>query len=89
MARNSQKYYWTQRAPIALSALSCLSSGCLLIEQKDPVELPKAQKNAVEVSGIRAAHIRDGAALSEYLCWIEGEVDNGRYHDEGRFIGST
>ena len=67
----------------ALSALSCLSSGCLLIEQKDPVELPKAQKNAVEVSGIRAAHIRDGAALSEYLCWIEGEVDNGRYHDEG------
>lgn len=67
----------------ALTALSCLSSGCRLIEQKDPVELLKAQKNAVEVSGIRAAHIRDGTALSEYLCWIDDEVGKGHYHDEG------
>lgn len=67
----------------ALTALSCLSYDCRLIEHKDPVELPKAQKNTVEVSGIRAAHIRDGAALSEYLCWIDGEVNDGRYHDEG------
>ena len=67
----------------ALTALSCLSSGCRLIEQKDPVELLKAQKNAVEVSGIRAAHIRDGTALSEYLCWIDDEVGKSHYHDEG------
>ena len=67
----------------ALTALTCLSSDCRLIEQKDPVELPKAQKNAVEVSGIRAAHIRDGAALSEYLCWIDEEVRKGHYPDEG------
>ncbi|MBT3461190.1 MAG: aminopeptidase P family protein [Gammaproteobacteria bacterium] len=67
----------------ALTALTCLSSNCHLIEGKDPVELPKAQKNTVEVSGIREAHIRDGAALSEYLCWIDGEVAKGHYHDEG------
>ncbi len=67
----------------ALTALTCLACDCQLIEQKDPVELPKAQKNAVEVSGIRAAHIRDGAALSEYLCWIDEEVSQGHYHDEG------
>lgn len=67
----------------AFSALHCQKAGCELIASKDPVELPKAQKNQVEVEGIRKAHLRDGAALTQYLHWIESEVEAQRYHDEG------
>ena len=37
----------------------------------DPVRLPKACKNAVELDGIRAAHRRDGAAVVRFLAWLE------------------
>ena len=36
----------------------------------DPCVLPKACKNAVELDGIRAAHRRDGAALTRFLAWL-------------------
>jgi Xaa-Pro aminopeptidase len=43
----------------------------------DPIQLPKACKNAVELEGTRKAHLRDGAALSRFLAWISREAPNG------------
>ncbi|HEY4943602.1 MAG TPA: aminopeptidase P family protein [Rhizomicrobium sp.] len=43
----------------------------------DPVQLPKACKNPIEIEGARKAHIRDGAALSKFLCWLAREAPNG------------
>lgn len=37
----------------------------------DPCSLPKACKNAAEVAGSAAAHLRDGAALVELLAWLD------------------
>lgn len=37
----------------------------------DPCALPKACKNAAEVAGAAAAHLRDGAALCEVLAWLD------------------
>ena len=37
----------------------------------DPCALPKAIKNSVELEGMRAAHRRDGAALTSFLCWLD------------------
>ena len=34
----------------------------------------KAIKNRTELEGMRACHIRDGAALSEYFAWLEEEL---------------
>ncbi len=53
-------------------------SGVEVINSADPCLLSKACKNAVELNGIRAAHIRDGAALSRFLCWLDGQVENGQ-----------
>ncbi|MBD3663634.1 aminopeptidase P family protein [Sulfitobacter sp. TSTF-M16] len=39
----------------------------------DPCALPKARKNEAEIAGAAAAHLRDGAALVEVLCWLEGQ----------------
>ncbi len=37
----------------------------------DPCRLPKARKTAAEIAGMREAHLRDGAAMVEFLCWLD------------------
>jgi Xaa-Pro aminopeptidase len=37
----------------------------------DPASLPRAVKNAAEIAGARAAHRRDGAAVSKFLAWLD------------------
>ncbi|MBI3434038.1 MAG: aminopeptidase P family protein [Proteobacteria bacterium] len=44
----------------------------------DPVALMKAVKNAGEIAGARAAHLRDGAALSRFLAWFDAEAPAGK-----------
>ena len=47
-----------------------MEGGAEMIRGADPCALPKACKNAVELDGIRAAHRRDGAALTRFLAWL-------------------
>jgi Xaa-Pro aminopeptidase len=44
---------------------------------EDPAALPKALKNATELAGARAAHIRDGVALTRFLAWFDAEAQKG------------
>nr|WP_047169418.1 aminopeptidase P family protein [Sphingomonas sp. Y57] len=48
-----------------------------LAEERDPVVLPKAIKNPVEIAGHKAAQARDGAALSRFLHWLSVEAPKG------------
>jgi Xaa-Pro aminopeptidase len=43
----------------------------------DPCLLPKACKNSIELDGTRAAHRRDGAALTRFLAWLAREAPKG------------
>lgn len=43
----------------------------------DPCIFPKACKNPTEIAGTRAAHIRDAAAMAEFLCWLEKSTPSG------------
>ncbi len=40
----------------------------------DPIALMKARKNATEIAGSRAAHLRDGAAMVRFLAWLDREI---------------
>ncbi len=51
--------------------------GAKVIEKDDPCVMPKACKNDVELSGTRAAHIRDAVAMCKFLYWLEGAVADG------------
>jgi Xaa-Pro aminopeptidase len=62
--------------------LSLERAGAEVIAADDPVLLPKACKNAVEVQGMRDAHVRDGVAETRFLAWLDGEVAAGRLHGE-------
>jgi hypothetical protein len=44
----------------------------------DPITLMKARKNAAEIRGSRAAHLRDGAAMVNFLSWFAEEAPKGR-----------
>ena len=43
----------------------------------DPVTALKARKHPAELQGVREAHIRDGAALTRFLAWIDQEGPKG------------
>ncbi len=62
--------------------LRCQDAGCELITGTDPALIPKAQKNATELTGMRNCHVRDGSAVSRYLAWIEREVAAGNLYNE-------
>jgi Xaa-Pro aminopeptidase len=53
------------------------AAGASLVRDVDPIALPKACKNPVELDGIRAAHRRDGAAVSRFLAWLARESKSG------------
>ncbi|MDG2045930.1 MAG: aminopeptidase P family protein [Halioglobus sp.] len=56
--------------------------GATLVQGEDPVLLPKACKNALELAGTRSAHIRDAVAEIRFLAWLDGEVAAARLHNE-------
>ena len=43
-------------------------------EVRSPIGDAKAIKNETELAGMRACHIRDGAALTEYFAWLEEQL---------------
>ncbi len=49
----------------------CNDANIKLLDAKDPCVLPKAIKNTVEITGMKNAHIRDGAAVVKLLCWLD------------------
>lgn len=59
------------------------AAGAVIEWHRDPAVLAKALKNPVELAGIKAAHIRDGAALSRFLRWIEREAPSGTVDELG------
>ncbi|TVS00195.1 MAG: aminopeptidase P family protein [Rhodospirillales bacterium] len=46
-------------------------AGAVIARGESPCALRKALKSAEEVDGIRAAHRRDGAALTRFLAWLD------------------
>ena len=53
------------------------AGGAVVAEMPDPCGLPKATKTEAELAGVRAAHLRDGVALSRFLCWLDAAAANG------------
>ncbi|MGH6972804.1 MAG: aminopeptidase P family protein [Caulobacteraceae bacterium] len=49
-------------------------AGAKVVRGADPTALPRACKNAVEIEGARRAHVRDGAALTQFLHWVATEA---------------
>ena len=64
---NQSSAYWFE---------SLKAAGAAPFLADDPCLLPRACKNATEIAGTRAAHVRDGAVLTEFLHWVATEAVN-------------
>jgi len=54
------------------------AAGARIKRGSDPCALPRAIKNATEIAGSRAAHRRDGVAMTRFLAWLDREAQGGR-----------
>jgi Xaa-Pro aminopeptidase len=52
-------------------------AGAKILAVRDPVVLPKALKNPVEIAGQKSAQTRDGAVIAKFLKWIDEESPKG------------
>lgn len=64
-------------APLAVSRI-LKDAGIRVDYAPDPCLLPKACKNDTEIAASRTAHLRDGAAMVEFLCWLDAEAPKGK-----------
>lgn len=64
---------WMDSGSGCYALYSKLKSNEVLLQQS-PLALPKALKNPVELEGLKKAHIRDGAAVVEYLVWLDKQM---------------
>jgi len=53
-------------------------SKAVIVEKRDPVLLPKARKNDVEIGGMKEAQRLDAVALAKFLSWFDQEAPRGK-----------
>ena len=62
---------------VSFAAVKILqSNGCKLIMGEDPIILPKACKNHVELKHVRMCHKRDAVHMCEFLFWVDSQSEN-------------
>lgn len=61
-----------ETAPVLLSS-AIEAAGGVVDAGADPIARAKAAKNAAELEGARAAHLRDGVAMVRFLAWLEAQ----------------
>ena len=63
------------KTTVPLAVVDLLREGDIEIAfLQDPCLMPKARKTEAELASARAAHLRDGAAMVEFLCWLDGQA---------------
>ncbi|XP_022978435.1 probable Xaa-Pro aminopeptidase P isoform X1 [Cucurbita maxima] len=75
---------WADPAQCCYALYSKLNSDEVLLQQS-PLALAKALKNSVELDGLKNAHIRDGAAVVQYLVWLDKQLQE-TYGASGYFL---
>jgi Xaa-Pro aminopeptidase len=65
---------WLDEASVSQWTVNILEKGARLFFKPSPIKMFKAIKNKTEINGFRNAHIRDGAAMVKFLCWLEKSV---------------
>lgn len=83
LAELGGKTVWVDADTTSAFAINALiDAGARIISYPDPVLLPKAAKNAIEVSGMQEAHLQDAVAEIGFLSWLDGIVAQGERPDE-------
>jgi Xaa-Pro aminopeptidase len=61
-------------APVAVGE-ALAEAGIEIAWAQDPSILPKARKTAAEIAATTEAHLRDAAAMAEFLAWLDTQAE--------------
>ncbi|MEO1161388.1 MAG: M24B family metallopeptidase, partial [Pseudomonadota bacterium] len=66
--------------PWAAEALrrTLTAAGATVTHHESPCTLPRATKNRAELEGARAAHLRDGVPMAQFLRWLDDNAPAGK-----------
>jgi Xaa-Pro aminopeptidase len=78
LGRNKRAILFDSATAAAALTRMAGAAGARVELSPSPIALMKARKNAAELDGARAAHLRDGAALTRFLCWFDAEAPKGK-----------
>ena len=73
----SELKVWLDPNSVSYWIVDILKKDCDLFFKESPVTRLKALKNKTEITGAKAAHIRDGVAMVKFLHWLERTVPQG------------
>ncbi|PNG27040.1 aminopeptidase P family protein [Methylocella silvestris] len=76
--RNGKKLLFDSATAPARLVCASKEAGGVCDIGADPIALMKARKNETELAGARAAHFRDGAAVTRFLHWFAAHARHGR-----------
>ena len=62
------------RAKANSRLVGCIPEGVTILDEENPTLLPKAVKNPTEVENEKAAHIKDGVAVTKFIYWLKKNV---------------
>lgn len=65
---------WLDETSVSQWIVDNLKDGAELRFMPSPIHLSKAVKNETEISGFKAAHLRDGVAMVRFLHWLDQSV---------------
>ncbi|XP_010531181.1 PREDICTED: probable Xaa-Pro aminopeptidase P [Tarenaya hassleriana] len=81
---NKVERIWVDPASCCFALYSKLDPDLVLL-QPSPISLAKSLKNPVELEGLKKAHIRDGAAVVQFLAWLDKQMQD-LYGASGYFL---
>ncbi len=67
---------WDEQV-VNYTLIRSLNPACTALDHENPTLLAKARKNPIEVANMRRAHVKDGVALCQFLCWLDRTVPTG------------
>ena len=62
------------KAKVNCRLVNSIPAGVTVLDEENLTYLPKAIKNPVEVENERIAHIKDGVAVTKFICWLKKNV---------------
>lgn len=67
---------WVDPKSVNFRFLNSIAESCAKIEEQSPIVLMKAVKNPAEIAAEKAAHVKDGVALTRFMYWLKNAAAN-------------
>lgn len=81
-ALSGQRVWLDEALTPARFSQQLTQAGATVVPGQEPTLVLKATKNTAELDGMAEAHLRDGAAVCEFLCWLDALCSSGQRQDE-------